>query len=103
MNTQRTIIIDIDTEKQIRMRRDTNEIEWCRAVGYLASWGRQYPRVKIFDGEQLAVLKKINQIVWEVCGWDEDDNPYADRRFKYSMTVGNRNKAHVNTAKEVAK
>lgn len=49
MNTQRTIIIDIDAEKQIRMRRDTNEIEWCRAVGYLASWGRMYPRVKIFD------------------------------------------------------
>lgn len=52
-----------------------------------------------FKDQQLAVLKKINQIVWEVCGWDEDDNPYADRRFKYSMTVGNRNKAHVNTAK----
>ena len=49
MNTQRTIIIDIDTEKQIRMWRDTNEIEWCRAVGYLASWGRMYPRVEIFD------------------------------------------------------
>lgn len=52
-----------------------------------------------FKDQQLAVLKKIDQIVWEVCGWDEDDNPYADRRFKYSMTVGNRNKPHVNTAK----
>ena len=52
-----------------------------------------------FKDQQLEVLKKINQIVWEVCGWDEDDNPYADRRFKYSMTVGNRNKPHVNTAK----
>ena len=52
MNTQRTIIIDIDTEKQIRMWCDTDEIEWCRAVGYLASWGRQYPNVKIIaDGE----------------------------------------------------
>lgn len=52
-----------------------------------------------FDGEQLAVLKKINQIVWETCGWDEDHNPYADKRFKYYMTVGNRNKPHVKTAK----
>ena len=52
MNTQRTIIIDIDTEKQIRMWRDTDGTEWCKALGYLASWGRMYPNVKIIaDGE----------------------------------------------------
>ena len=56
MNTQRTIIIDIDTEQQIRMWRDTNEIEWCRAVGYLASWGRMYPRVKIFDDGEVNMV-----------------------------------------------
>ena len=52
-----------------------------------------------FDGEQLAVLKRINQIVWEVCGWNEDWNPYADERFKYSMTVGRNGKPHVKTAR----
>jgi len=53
-----------------------------------------------FDGEQLAVLKKINQVVWDVCGWDEDWNPYADERFKYFMTVGRNGKPHVKTARK---
>lgn len=51
-----------------------------------------------FEGTQLSVLKKINQIVWEVCGWNDDCNPYADRTFNYYMTVGKSGKAHVNTA-----
>jgi len=53
-----------------------------------------------FEGEQLSLLKKINKVVWEICGWDEDDNPYDDNRFKYSMTVGSRNKQHVNNGEE---
>lgn len=48
MYTKRTVTINIDTEEQVEMQEVTNEIEWCRAVGYLASWGRMYPRVEIY-------------------------------------------------------
>jgi len=68
------------------------------AFGFSPYWLPAY-----FDGEQLAVLKKINQIVWETCGWDEDHNPYADKRFKYYMTVGRTGKPHVKTVNRGAK
>lgn len=52
MDAQRTIIMHIDAVQQTEMQFATDTIEWCKALGYLASWNRTYPRVEIYeDGE----------------------------------------------------
>lgn len=60
---------------------------------------------KHFEGQQLAVLKKIEQIIQEVGEWyDNSDamSDYFNTAFYYDITVGNWDKAHVNTAQETA-
>lgn len=52
MNTQRTITLRIDADKQVEMQRATDRIEWHNALGYLASWNPKYPRVEIYRTSQ---------------------------------------------------
>lgn len=58
---------------------------------------------KHFEGQQLAVLKKIEQIIKEVGEWfDKSDvmSDYFHTAFYFDIAVGKWGKPHVNTAQE---
>lgn len=58
-----------------------------------------------FEGQQLAVLKRVEQIIKEVGEWFDNSDVMTDyfhTAFYYNIAVGKWNKPHVNTAKGAA-